>query len=121
MKAERVQASRQLASASTGAIPGDRQGLVAAVADALFAATICSYAQGFGLLRTASAEYDWHVDLREIARIWTGGCIIRARLLEAACSKLLRSPILPQAHGREPRDVSRHLLEMSPSQLVHMS
>jgi 6-phosphogluconate dehydrogenase len=95
MKAERVQASRQLASASTGAIPGDRQGLVAAVSDALAAATICSYAQGFGLLRTASAEYDWHVDLREIARIWTGGCIIRARLLETVMHAFERAPDLP--------------------------
>jgi 6-phosphogluconate dehydrogenase len=47
----------------------------------LYFAKISSYAQGMGLLKTASASFNWNLDLSEIARIWTGGCIIRARFL----------------------------------------
>lgn len=49
---------------------------------ALHLAFIITYAQGISLLRTASAEEDYELDLTEIAKIWRGGCIIRARLLE---------------------------------------
>ena len=64
------------------AIPGDREALVAAAHDALLAAKIVAYAQGLALIQAASQRFDWQVDLAEVARIWTGGCIIRARLLE---------------------------------------
>ena len=50
--------------------------------DALYAAKIASYAQGFQMLQTASMERDYGTDLAEIARIWTAGCIIRARFLD---------------------------------------
>lgn len=55
--------------------------LVSAVGDALYASKICSYAQGFALLAAASREYDYALDMSTIARIWRGGCIIRARFL----------------------------------------
>ncbi|MGI6542500.1 MAG: NADP-dependent phosphogluconate dehydrogenase [Limnochordia bacterium] len=48
---------------------------------ALYAAKICSYAQGFALLQEAAREYHWHLDLGQIALIWRGGCIIRAQFL----------------------------------------
>ncbi len=48
---------------------------------ALYFAKISSYAQGMALLAAASAEYNFHLHLAELARIWTGGCIIRAELL----------------------------------------
>ena len=51
--------------------------------DALYASKIASYAQGFALLARASAERGYGTDLSEIARIWTAGCIIRARFLES--------------------------------------
>jgi 6-phosphogluconate dehydrogenase len=102
MKAERVRASAQLvstriaseefASAGTHREKGE---LVAAVASALAAATRCAYAQGMALLRVASAEHQWHVDLREIARIWKGGCIIRARLLDTIMHAYERDADLP--------------------------
>jgi 6-phosphogluconate dehydrogenase len=82
MKAERVTAAALLTSVTKPRNRGDSPDLLMRVRDALAAATICSYAQGMALLRIASAEHRWGVDLREIARIWTGGCIIRARLLE---------------------------------------
>ncbi len=56
--------------------------LIRTLGDALYVAKICSYAQGMALLRLASAEYDYSLDFCEIARIWRGGCIIRARLLD---------------------------------------
>jgi len=52
------------------------------VHDALYAAKICAYAQGMDLIRAASEEHGWQIDLGELARIWKGGCIIRARFLD---------------------------------------
>jgi len=56
--------------------------LVEATRKALFAAKICSYAQGFSLLKAASEEYKWQLNLKNIAHIWRKGCIIRSHLLE---------------------------------------
>jgi 6-phosphogluconate dehydrogenase len=61
---------------------GDAPSFINAVADALYAAKICSYAQGFALLRAGSQEYEYNLNYGEIARIWRGGCIIRARFLD---------------------------------------
>lgn len=80
-KEERVAASEQL-SGPTIAFEGDREALAEDVRKALFAAKICSYAQGFALLDAASTEYDYDLDLGGIARIWRGGCIIRADFLD---------------------------------------
>jgi 6-phosphogluconate dehydrogenase len=52
------------------------------VRDALFASKIVAYAQGFEQLAVASAQFDWHLNPGEIATIWRGGCIIRARFLD---------------------------------------
>jgi 6-phosphogluconate dehydrogenase len=49
---------------------------------ALYASKLCSYAQGLSLIKAASDEYSWGVSLAECARLWTGGCIIRAKLLD---------------------------------------
>lgn len=49
---------------------------------ALYASKLCSYAQGLSLIKAASDEYKWNVDLAVCARLWMGGCIIRAKLLE---------------------------------------
>ena len=95
MKAERVRASEQLANPTTHCVAGDTRELVAPVRDALDAATICSYGQGMALLRAASDAYRWNVDLREIARIWKGGCIIRARLLDSIMHAYERDGGLP--------------------------
>jgi 6-phosphogluconate dehydrogenase len=50
--------------------------------DTLLASTIIAYAQGFHLMRTASQEYGYDIPFGEVARIWKGGCIIRAKLLD---------------------------------------
>ena len=94
LKDERVAAARLL----TGPVDlprVDRAQLVEDVRQALYAAKICSYAQGMNLIRAASAEQGWGVDLGECARIWTGGCIIRAKFLDRIKRAYDRSPDLP--------------------------
>ena len=58
------------------------QGFVDAVEKALYSSFVITYAQGMHLLATASTELNYNLDLEGIARIWRGGCIIRATLLE---------------------------------------
>jgi 6-phosphogluconate dehydrogenase len=55
--------------------------LVDQVRDALYASKVVAYAQGFEQMAAAAKEYGWDLDLRAIATIWRGGCIIRARFL----------------------------------------
>ncbi|KAJ1447558.1 putative 6-phosphogluconate 1-dehydrogenase [Pelagophyceae sp. CCMP2097] len=62
---------------------------------ALYTAKVCAYAQGFALLATASADYGWGLDLRAIARLWRGGCIIRAALLDDIAAAFENDPALP--------------------------
>ena len=49
---------------------------------ALYASKLVSYAQGWNMIDVGSREYDWHIDLGQIAVIWRGGCIIRAKFLD---------------------------------------
>ena len=60
---------------------GDRDELITAVRDALYASKIVSYAQGMELLGAASKEFNWNLNFGDIATIWRGGCIIRAKFL----------------------------------------
>ena len=80
LKAERVAASAVLHGPSPR-YGGSASALVDAARDALYAAKITSYAQGFGLVRLASKEYGYGLRPATIARIWRAGCIIRANLL----------------------------------------
>ncbi len=82
LKEERVRASRSISGPERGRYEGDKEEMIAAVHDALYASKICSYAQGFALIRAGSEHYEWGIDLAELARIWKGGCIIRARFLD---------------------------------------
>jgi 6-phosphogluconate dehydrogenase len=61
---------------------GDRQTLLDAIEEALYASKICSYAQGFAQMRAASEEYGWGLNLGNIALLWRAGCIIRAKFLD---------------------------------------
>ncbi len=80
-KVERIAASKQL-TGPTGKYTGDAKAFVDKIRDALYCSKICSYAQGMALLGKASDEYGYNLDLGETARIWKGGCIIRARFLD---------------------------------------
>jgi len=68
---------------------------VSDVHDALYAAKICSYAQGMALIQAGSREWKWNIDMREIARIWKAGCIIRARFLDSIMRAYERRADLP--------------------------
>jgi 6-phosphogluconate dehydrogenase len=61
---------------------GDGEIFIGHLRDALYAGMIITYAQAMALLAVASAKHEYHLDLEAIARIWRGGCIIRAALLE---------------------------------------
>ncbi|MCI3919233.1 NADP-dependent phosphogluconate dehydrogenase [Paenibacillus sp. TRM 82003] len=82
MKEERVEASRLLKGPETGHLTVDRDAFVEEVRRALYASKICSYAQGFAQMRAASEQYGWDLQYGEIAKIFRGGCIIRARFLQ---------------------------------------
>lgn len=68
--------------------------IISDLGEALYAAKICAYAQGFMLMRQASREYDWELDLGLIALLWRGGCIIRAQFLERITEAYVRDPEL---------------------------
>ena len=93
-KEERVHASSVL-TGPTKKYEGGSQKLIDATRDALYVSKICSYAQGMSLLKKASAEYGYNMDLGAIARIWRAGCIIRARLLNDITSAFNRNKDLP--------------------------
>jgi len=78
-KEERVKAS-QVFDGVSGRYQGE--GFVDKVRDALYCAIACAYAEGMTLLKTASQERQYHLNLSEVARIWKGGCIIRAEILK---------------------------------------
>ena len=81
VKEERVAASSILEGPSLE-FTGDKAAFIDAIHDALYCSKICSYAQGFQLMREAQNEYDWTLNFGEIAQIWRGGCIIRAAFLQ---------------------------------------
>jgi 6-phosphogluconate dehydrogenase len=64
------------------------------IESALHLSFLITYAQGFALLETASEEKDYELDLAEIAKIWRGGCIIRAAMLESIRDEFGRDPKL---------------------------
>jgi len=80
IKDERVAASK-LFSTPTGPPVTNRDAFVHDIRDALYAAKICSYAQGFQLMRVAAAEYKWNLNFGDVALMWRGGCIIRSQFL----------------------------------------
>ena len=93
-KEERVYASSVL-TGPTKKYEGSSQKLIEATRDALYVSKICSYAQGMSLLKKASVEYGYDMDLGAIAKIWRAGCIIRARLLNDITSAFNRNKDLP--------------------------
>jgi 6-phosphogluconate dehydrogenase len=93
-KTERVAAAKLL-TGPTGKYEGDIPAFINKVRDALYCSKMCSYAQGMALLAKASAEYNYNLDLAEIARIWKGGCIIRAGFLDKIKTAFNENPSLP--------------------------
>lgn len=94
LKTERVKASKEFAKPDLRETTKEKD-LVNLVRDALYSAKILSYAQGMYLLQKASIENKWDLKLNEIASIWRGGCIIRAKLLGEIEKAFLDNPGIP--------------------------
>jgi 6-phosphogluconate dehydrogenase len=93
-KEERVAASKEL-TGPTGKYEGDVKEFVNKIRDALYCSKMCSYAQGMALLAKASKEFNYNLSLSECARIWKGGCIIRAGFLDKIKNAYMENPDLP--------------------------
>ena len=106
-KQERV-AAAGLLRGPDATFSGNREHLANAIGTALYAAKVCSYAQGFALMRTAAAEHGWRLDYGAIAMIWRGGCIIRARFLQR----------IKEAYDREP-DLANLMLDPYFADVLH--
>ena len=109
LKTERVAASKVLPGPTPKPYSGDKTQLIDAIRDALYASKVCCYAQGFQLMDAAAAENNWDLHRGEIATIWRGGCIIRARFLdrikdsyaaEAHLQNLMMAPYFRDAVGK---------------------
>jgi len=81
VKDERVAASKVL-SGPDSKYMGDKAAFVEAIRQALYASKICSYAQGYAMIREAAREWGWELNFGDIALMWRGGCIIRAQFLQ---------------------------------------
>jgi 6-phosphogluconate dehydrogenase len=94
LKDERVAASKELPGPQLPPFSGNRQALIDAVRDALYASKVISYAQGFVQLGRASEMYNWHLNFGDISSIWRAGCIIRAQFLNRITEAYQRNPAL---------------------------
>jgi 6-phosphogluconate dehydrogenase len=93
LKKERVMAS-QILPGPTISFSGDPKEFLEMIRKALFCSKICSYAQGFQLLRAASQEYQWNINFGGVALLWRAGCIIRAQFLGRIKEAYSRNPDL---------------------------
>lgn len=93
LKSERLVAAKTLGGSTK--FHGDISKLVAAAEQALYASKITSYAQGIKLLKVASQEHNWNIDVAQIVRVWRAGCIIRAALLSDITAAYQANPDLP--------------------------
>jgi len=93
IKEERVAAAKVL-SGPTAKFRGNKTAFIETIRQALYAAKICSYAQGYAMMRAAAREYKWELKFGDIALMWRGGCIIRARFLGKIKEAFDRNPQL---------------------------
>jgi 6-phosphogluconate dehydrogenase len=98
LKEERVEAAKVFKAGGFGDILTgqvvDKKQLIDDVRQALYASKICSYAQGMNLIRAKSIQKGWDLKLRELARIWKGGCIIQSVFLGRIKKAYDRNPDL---------------------------
>ncbi len=91
IKDERVEAEKVLKGPEIN-FSGDKDKVIQSIRTALFASKICSYAQGFALMREAAKEFNWTLKFGEISMIWRGGCIIRAQFLHSIKAAFDKNP-----------------------------
>jgi 6-phosphogluconate dehydrogenase len=93
LKEERVKASKIL-NGPRAKFKGDKAKFINDLRQALYAAKIISYAQGYQLMRAAAAEYKWNLNYGGIALVWRGGCIIRSAFLGRIKEAFVKNPAL---------------------------
>ncbi len=93
-KEERVAAAKELKGPSN-TFKGNKKEFIEKIRKALYASKICSYAQGFQLIRAASKEYNWDIKIGNLAMIWRGGCIIQAQFLDRIIDAYESNPNIP--------------------------
>lgn len=91
-KSEREAAEKILGLPALSEAPRDREVFLADLENALLAAKIGAYAQGFAVMSAASAEFNWNLPMPTIARIWRAGCIIRSQFLDEITSAFTKDP-----------------------------
>jgi 6-phosphogluconate dehydrogenase len=91
-KVEREAAEKILGLPATIPAPVDRAAFIADLENALLAAKIGAYAQGFAIMSAASGEFGWNLPMPTIARIWRAGCIIRSQFLDEITSAFTKDP-----------------------------
>jgi 6-phosphogluconate dehydrogenase len=94
-KPERVEAAKVLKGPKSAMLTGNREAFLKSLWQGYYLAMLACYAQGMVMLRAASKEYGYGLNLAEIARIWKGGCIIRSRLLDPIRKAYKKNPELP--------------------------
>ena len=92
---EQRTAAAGLLKGPRGAFNGGRVKFIEDIRNALYASKICSYAQGFAMMRAADDEYHWGLQPGQIALLWRGGCIIRAQFLNRIQEAFDRKADLP--------------------------
>ena len=102
LKEERLHAATVLSGPRVLATKKDRAAILNDLYDAVYLAVVCAYAQGVRQLRDASREHGYTLDLSEAARVWTAGCIIRAKLLTPIRNVLIEQPTCPFLFLAEP-------------------
>ncbi|MBC7794095.1 MAG: NADP-dependent phosphogluconate dehydrogenase, partial [Clostridia bacterium] len=122
-KQARVKLAQHYPDPPKTAVSGDRNQRVAQVHDALLAAKICAYAQGMELIDAGSKTYDWNIDRKEVARIWKGGCIIRAKMLDTIMQafekdKSLHNLVADQTLGNDVRKSLPAFRELVASSMI---
>ena len=95
MRGQRLAAAKSIPADVQPKPAADKKAWIDAVRAALYCAKTCSYAQGYAMLRIASDQHNWNLPFGEIARIWKGGCIIRARFLGSIQEAYRRDADLP--------------------------
>ncbi len=93
IKEERVAASKVL-NGPQEKVEVDKTEFLEMIRQALYASKICSYAQGFQLMKMAGKDYNWDLKFGEIALLWRGGCIIRAQFLDKIKEAFDKNPDL---------------------------
>ncbi len=93
-KTERLKASQKIKANTTAHYSAITNQFRDALRHALYASKVCAYAQGMALIKAGSDAFKWNIDLSEVARIWLGGCIIRAAFLKKIKDAYRRTPDL---------------------------